>query len=136
VSSVVIARRILVIRGHKALLADFVFQLNRQERDEVVANCDHLERLKFAPTMPYAFMEHGALMAASVLNSPRAVQVSLYVMRAFVAMRDAMSAHKDLDRRIKELEAKYDKQFRVVFDAIRELIQPPVPEKRRRIGFV
>jgi hypothetical protein len=133
---VVIARRILVIRGHKALLADFVFQLNRQERDEVVANCDHLERLKFAPTMPYAFTEHGALMAASVLNSPRAVQVSLYVMRAFVAMRDAMSAHKDLDRRIKELEAKYDKQFRVVFDAIRELIQPPVPEKRRRIGFV
>jgi hypothetical protein len=151
-SSLAIARRIIVIRGHKALIdadlaalygvptkrlnqqvnrnkkrfpGDFVFRLTRAERDEVVANCDHLKRLKFAPTMPYAFTEHGALMAASVLNTSRAVQVSLYVVRAFVGLRDAWAAHKDLERR----------QFTVVFDAIRELIRPPEPH-RRRIGFI
>lgn len=107
-SSFAIARRILVIRGHKALIdadlaslygvttkrlnqqvnrnkkrfpPDFVFQLTRAERDEVVANRDHLARLKYSPTMPYAFTEHGALMAASVLNTALAVQVSLYVVR-------------------------------------------------------
>lgn len=107
-SSFAIARRILVIRGHNALIdadlaslygvttkrlnqqvnrnkkrfpPDFVFQLTRAERDEVVANRDHLARLKYSPTMPYAFTEHGALMAASVLNTALAVQVSLYVVR-------------------------------------------------------
>jgi len=86
--------------------------------------------------MPYAFTEHGALMAASVLNTPRAVQVSLYVVRAFVGLRDALAAHKDLERRLNQLESKYDRQFKAVFDAIRELVRPPQPEKRRRIGFV
>ena len=71
----------------------FVFQLNRTERDEVVANCDHLRRLRFSPTMPFAFTEHGALMAASVLNTPRAVEVSLYVVRAFVTLREALATH-------------------------------------------
>jgi hypothetical protein len=85
--------------------------------------------------MPYAFTEHGALMAASVLNTPRAVQVSLYVVRAFVGLREALSAHKDLERRLNHLEAKYDRQFKVVFDAIRELVRPPESPKRR-IGFV
>ena len=86
--------------------------------------------------MPYAFTEHGALMAASVLNTPRAVQVSLYVVRAFVALRDTLAAHKDLARRLNQLESKYDRQFKAVFDAIRELVRPPVPEKHRRIGFL
>jgi hypothetical protein len=108
-----------VSRNRKRFPADFVFQLTRAERDEVVANCDHLERLKFAPTMPYAFTEHGALMAASVLSSPRAVEVSLYVVRAFVGLREALAAHKDI----------------AVFDAIRELVRPPEPH-RWRIGFV
>ena len=162
-SSLVIARRILVIRGRKTLIdadlaalygvstkrlnqqvhrnkkrfpADFVFQLTRAERDEVVANCDHLNRLKFAPTMPYAFTEHGALMAASVLNTSLAVEVSLYVVRAFVSLREALAAHRDLERRLNALEARYDRQFKTVFDAIRELMRPPEPAKRRRIGFV
>jgi hypothetical protein len=157
-----IARRILAIHGHRVLIdadlallygvstkrlnqqvnrnrkrfpRDFVFRLSRAERDEVVAKCDHLNKLKFAPTMPYAFTEHGALMAASVLNTPRAVQVSLYVVRAFVGLRDALATHKDLERRLNQLEAKYDRQFRVVFDAIRELVRPP-ESQRRRIGFV
>jgi hypothetical protein len=85
--------------------------------------------------MPYAFTEHGALMAASILNTPRAVEVSLYVVRAFVSLRDALTAHKDLVRRLDQLEAKCDRQFRAVFDAIRELVRPPEPHKRR-IGFV
>jgi hypothetical protein len=102
----------------------------------VVANCDHLSRLKFAPTLPYAFTEHGALMAASVLNSPRAVEVSIYVVRAFVQVREALDLQRSVVRRLNALEAKYDGQFKLVFDAIRELMRPPEPGKRRRIGFV
>jgi hypothetical protein len=85
--------------------------------------------------MPNVFTEHGALMAASVLNTARAVEVSLYVVRAFVSLGEALSTHKDLARRLNELEAKYDRQFGIVFDAIRELVRPPAPV-RRRIGFV
>jgi hypothetical protein len=163
VESSEIARRILILRGHKALIdadlaalygvstkrlneqvkrnkarfpADFVFQLSVAERDKVVANCDHLSKLKFAPTLPYAFTEHGALMAASVLNTPRAVEVSLYVVRAFVRLREALDVHGSVVRRLNALEAKYDGQFKLVFDAIRELMRPPEPGKRRRIGFV
>ena len=122
-----IARQILVIRGQKVMIdADlaalydvptkrlnqqvkrntgrfpsvFVFQLSRAERDEVVAYCDHLQRRKFSPTMPFAFTEHGALMAASVLNPPRAVEVSLYVVRAFVELREALATHKELVKRL------------------------------------
>jgi hypothetical protein len=65
--------------------ADFCFQLTRTEREEVVTNCDHLGHLKFAPTLPWAFTEHGAIMAASVLRSTRAVQLSVYVVRAFMS---------------------------------------------------
>jgi ElaB/YqjD/DUF883 family membrane-anchored ribosome-binding protein len=73
---------------------------------------------------PYAFTEHGALMAANVLNSPRAIEVSIFLVRAFIAMREAFDANKDLAARIDELERKYDAQFKVVFDAIRELMSP------------
>jgi hypothetical protein len=73
-----------VKRNRKRFPADFMFLLNDRERAEVVANCDHLVRLKFSPVPPYAFTEHGAIMAASVLNSPRAVEMSVYVVRAFM----------------------------------------------------
>jgi hypothetical protein len=86
--------------------------------------------------MPYAFTEHGALMAASVLNTDRAVEVSVYVVRAFVGLREVLASHADLERRLKNLEAKYDRQFKVVFDAIRELMRPLEPTRRRSIGFV
>ena len=124
-----------VKRNTERFPVDFAFRLSRAERDEVVANCDHLHRLKFAPTMPYAFTEHGALMAASVLNTRRAVELSLYVVRAFIQLREALVTHKDLAPRLDALEARYDRQFKIVFDAIRELITPPVP-KRRPIGFI
>ena len=124
-----------VKRNTERFPVDFAFRLSRAERDEVVANCDHLHRLKFAPTMPYAFTEHGALMAASVLNTRRAVELSLYVVRAFIQLREALVTHKDLAPRLDALEARYDRQFKIVFDAIRELITPPEP-KRRPIGFI
>ena len=165
-----IARQILVIRGQKVMIdadlaalydvptkrlnqqvkrnaerfpRDFVFQLSRAERDEVVANCDHLRRLKFSPTMPFAFTEHGALMAASVLNTPRAVEVSLYVVRAFVELREALATHKELAKRLDELESRlkrklatHDRAITNVLEAIRQLMTPPEPAKKRRIGFV
>jgi len=76
-----------VKRNRKRFPQDFVFQLSESEKDEVVANCDHLERLKYSPSTPYAFTEHGALMAATVLKTEQAVQVSVYVVRAFVQLR-------------------------------------------------
>ena len=85
--------------------------------------------------LPYAFTEHGAIMAATILNSPMAVEVSVYVVRAFVKLRELVLAHKDLARKLDALEQKYDAQFKVVFDAIRQLMAPPPEPKRRgKIG--
>jgi len=100
----------------------------------VVANCDHLSRLKFSPTFPYAFTEHGAVMAASVLSTPRAIEVSIFVVRAFVKLREMVTTHKEIERKLIALEKKYDKQFKVVFDAIRALMSPP-EKPRKKIGF-
>ncbi|MGH9427707.1 MAG: ORF6N domain-containing protein [Terriglobia bacterium] len=73
---------------------DFMFRLTQQEKTRVVTNCDHLSKLKFSPTMPFAFTEHGAVMVANVLNSERAVEVSIYVVRAFVKLREMLGTHK------------------------------------------
>jgi hypothetical protein len=113
---------------------DFGFRLSRSEKIEVVTNCDHLARLKYSPSVPYAFTEHGAIMAANVLNSPRAVAMSVHVVRAFVRLREVIASHKELVKRLDELEGRYDEQFKVVFDAIRQLMAPPEP--KRKIGFV
>ena len=91
----------------------------------MVAICDHLKRLKFSYALPYAFTEHGAIMLATVLNSPVAVQASIQVVRAFVKLREMLASHKDLARKLKEMEKKYDAQFKIVFDAIRQLMSPP-----------
>jgi hypothetical protein len=84
---------------------------------------------------PYAFTEQGVAMLSSVLNSKRAVKVNIEIMRAFVRLRDMIISNKALARRLDELEKKYDKQFKLVFDAIRELMEPPAP-KKRPIGFL
>jgi hypothetical protein len=112
-----------------------VFQLTKEQTAEVVTNCDHLRRLKFSPTLPYAFTEHGAVMVANFLNSQVAIRVGIQIVRAFIRLREAVASHKDLARRLDELEKKYDAQFRVVFDAIRKLMIPPEP-KKRKIGFI
>ena len=115
---------------------DFVFQLTEFEKVEVVTNCDHLQKLKYSPALPYAFTEHGAIMAANVLNSSLAVQTSVQVVRAFVWLRALLTTNADLSRKLAALEKKYDAQFKVIFDAIRELMTPSDPKPKRRIGFI
>lgn len=114
---------------------DFMFQLTVEEKHEVVTICDHLQRLKFSPTLPYAFTEHGAIMAANILNSERAITASVQVVRAFVRLRLLLASHSELARKLEALEKKYDSQFKIVFDAIRQLMAPPEP-KARPIGFI
>ena len=123
-----------VKRNVKRFPADFMFQLTSEEKDEVVTNCDQLQMLKFLPNLPYVFTEHGAIMAASVLKSRRAVEMSLYVVRAFVRMREILAANADLARRLESLKRKYDGQFKSVFTAIEELLERTEP-KRGQIGF-
>jgi hypothetical protein len=84
--------------------------------------------------MPYVFTEQGVAMLSSVLNSERAIEVNIHIMRAFVKLREMIASHKDLAKRLDDLEKKYDAQFKVVFDAIRQLMTPPEP-KKRKIGF-
>ena len=117
---------------------DFMFRLNKGEKTEVVTNCDHLERLKYSPVLPHAFTEHGAIMAATVLNSTRAVQVSVYVVRAFVRLRRMMVQHKGLASKLDKLEhkvGKHDRQIVALIDAIRQLMAPPPDPPKKQIGF-
>ncbi len=116
---------------------DFMFQLSADEKQEVVTNCDHLSKLRFSPTLPYVFTEHGVVMAASVLNPPRAVEVSVFVVRAFVKLRQLVLAHKDLAGKLDQLERKvgsHDAAIKQLVAAIRQLMAPPVLPKNR-IGF-
>jgi phage regulator Rha-like protein len=116
---------------------DFMFRLTQKEKAEVVTNCDHLSKLKFSPTMPFAFTEHGAVMVANVLNSERAVEVSIYVVRAFVKLRETLGTHKALAQKLAELERQvesHDSHIRSLFEAIRQLMEPPA-QKSRGIGF-
>ena len=114
---------------------DFMFRLKKDERDELVANCDRLKVLKHSVSFPHAFTEQGVAMLSSVLNSERAIQVNIYIMRAFVKLRRISLTYAGLKRKIDLMENKYDKQFRIVFQAIRKLLEPPPQEKKRRIGF-
>jgi phage regulator Rha-like protein len=173
-----IERAILFLRGHKAMLdsdlavlygvetrvlvqavkrnlerfpKDFMFQINNQEvaalkSQSVISNPPGRGGRRSAP---YAFTEHGALMAATVLNSPRAVEMSLYVVRAFVRMREVLATHKELAKKLEALEKKTEAlalkhdalatttraQFKEVIEALRALMTPP-ESKKRPIGFV
>jgi hypothetical protein len=153
--------RIYLLRGHKVMLStdladlyevepralvqavkrnmerfpeDFMFQLSQEEFDNlksqiVISSWGGLRR-----ATPYAFTEQGVAMLSSVLRSKRAVMVNVEIMRAFVRLRQMLAAHADLARKLAALEKKYDAQFKVVFDAIRELMAPPAG-KKRPIGF-
>jgi hypothetical protein len=123
-----------VTRNKARFPEDFMFRLTRDE----FANL----RSQFATSRwggrrypPNAFTEHGAVMLASVLNSPIAVEASVQVVRAFVRLREMLSSHKDLARKLAALERKYDQQFQVVFGAIKGLMEPPLSKPKRRIGF-
>lgn len=171
-----IENRIVVVREHKVLIdadlaelygvptkalnqaikrnaerfpMDFMFQLSAPEKAEVVTSCDHLQKLKFSKSLPYAFTEHGAIQAANVLASPRAVEMGIYVVRAFVRLKAASASYAELAKRLAELEEKTEgiamahdtfsrntrAQLKQVFDALRELMTPPEPTKRP-IGFI
>jgi hypothetical protein len=117
---------------------DFMFKLTKEELSEVVAKCDHLQQLKFTHQMPFAFTEHGALMLSAVLKSDIAVHASLEIVRAFVKMREMILANKDLAKKIASLESKltkHDGHFKIVFDAIRELMQASHDQAKKPVGF-
>jgi hypothetical protein len=159
-----IERSILLIRGHKVMLStdlaelyqveartlvqavkrniarfpqDFMFQLTKEEFSNlksqiVISSWGGLRR-----AAPYAFTEQGVAMLSSVLRSKRAVQVNIEIMRTFVRLRRILASHAELARKLDALEKKYDTQFKIVFDAIRQLSSPPEPEPpKKRIGFV
>jgi hypothetical protein len=128
---------------------DFLFQLTSAEKTEVVTNCDHLQNLKFSKALPYAFTEHGAIQAANVLASSQAVEMGIYVVRAFVHLRETLSTNEDVAKRLAELEMKTESlelshdtfsrntrlQLRQLLDAVRELTTPP-EQPKRPIGFL
>jgi hypothetical protein len=156
-----IERRIFLIRGHKVMIdadlarlyqvttgnlnlavkrnldrfpIDFMFQLTMKESKVL--------RLQFAISnrggrryRPYVFTEQGVAMLSSVLTSKRAVHVNIAIVRTFVRLREMLATHKDLARKLDEMEKKYDHQFKVVFDAIRDFMSPGPSSSRRRIGF-
>ena len=157
-----IERVIVLIRGHKVMLdrdlaelygvevkqlkrqvkrnqdrfpADFMFELSKGEYDALRSQFGTLKRGEHSKYLPYAFTEQGVAMLSSVLRSTRAVQVNIEIMRAFVRLRQILASNAQLARKLDTLEKKYDAQFKVVFEAIRELMRPPTP-KRRKIGFL
>jgi hypothetical protein len=118
---------------------DFVFPLTDEEKREVVANCDHLARLKFSKSRPRVFTEHGAIMAAMILNSPEAVKMSVYVVRAFVQMREQIVANAAVLKRLGEIDRtlmEHDEALSTIWSKLEPLLAPPPEPKRKRIGFV
>ncbi len=157
----VIEGKIYIIRGHKVMLSndladlyvvepkvlvqavkrnkdrfpkDFMFQLTNQEFTNLKSQIVTSSWGGLRRANPYAFTEQGVAMLSSVLRSKRAVQVNIAIMRAFVKLREMLSAHKDLARKLEQMEKKYDANFKIVFDAIRQLMAPPERPKRK-IGF-
>ncbi len=172
VSIELVATKILVIRGKKVMLdrdlaelygvttkrlneqvrrnskrfpCDFMFQLTENEKSDVVAKCDHLQALKFSYQLPYVFTEQGVAMLSSVLNSERAIDVNIAIMRAFVRLREILLTHKDLAAKIEALELKYknhdmklseyDAHIEAIFEAIKQLMAPPLVPEKPKIGF-
>ena len=114
--------------------SDFMFQLNSKEKGELVTKCDRLNALKHSTSMPYVFTEQGVAMLSSVLNSERAVQVNIQIMRTFTKIRELLITNEALRRKIEALERKYDQKFKVIFDVIKKLISAEEKPKTR-IGF-
>jgi hypothetical protein len=114
---------------------DFTFQLSKEEFGNLRSQTVISSQWGGRRYPPYAFTEQGVAMLSSVLRSKRAVLVNVQIMRTFVRLRQILSSHADLARKLAALERKYDRQFKVVFDAIRQLMEPPTKPKRKPIGF-
>jgi phage regulator Rha-like protein len=134
-----------VRRNAERFPADFMFALSQEEWDALRSQSATLKtgRGQHRKYLPYAFTEHGAIMAATVLNSPRAVEVSIYVVRAFVQLRELLAGHKELAKRLNELETRMERKLMTqdqaiagILNAIRQLMAPPPAQKKRPIGFV
>jgi len=127
-----------VKRNSERFPADFMFQLNKQEFD-LLKSQNVISSLRgwggARRAAPYAFTEQGGAMLSSVSRSRRAVAVNIEIMRAFVRLRRMLASHADLARQLDALEKKYDAQFKAVFDAIRQLMEPPSPKPIRPLGF-
>jgi hypothetical protein len=162
ISTEVIITRIFVLRGKRVMLdrdlawlygvstkvlnqavkrnvrrfpEDFMFRLTGSEKDGLVTVCDRFSSLKHSGSLPYAFTEQGVAMLSSVLNSERAILANIQIIRTFVQLRRMLLTNVDLKRKIEEMERKYDKQFVVVFEAIKQLLKPAPIKKKPPIGF-
>jgi len=123
-----------VKRNTNRFPTDFMFQLSKEEFDNLRFHFGTSSDWGGRRYRPYAFTEQGVAMLSSVLHSPRAIQVNIEIMRAFIRLRQMLASHAELARKLDALEKKYDAQFKQVFEAIRQLMIPPEP-KRRPIGF-
>jgi phage regulator Rha-like protein len=125
-----------VRRNLKRFPDDFMFQLTEEEAESLRSHFATLKsgRGKHRKYLPYAFTEQGVAMLSSVLNSDLAIEVNVQIIRTFVKLREMLSTHKDLARKLADMEKKYDAQFKFVFDAIRQLMKPDEP-KKKPIGF-
>lgn len=134
-----------VKRNLERFPADFMFQLTAAEKTEVVANCDHLNKLKFSKSLPFVFTEHGAIQASNVLASAQAVEMGVYVVRAFVRLREVLGSSRELAAKLNALEQKTELlslrhetfshntrgQLKQVFEALRQLMAPPAEATHR-----
>lgn len=117
---------------------DFLFQLSQAEKTEVITNCDHLRGLRFSKSLPFAFTEHGALMAATILNSSEAVMMSVYIIRAFIKIREQLATNSEVLKRLAEIDRTlliHDKALRDVYQKLLPLLSPPPEPRKRSIGF-
>lgn len=117
--------------------ADFMFKLSKKEKEEVVTNCDHLKVLRFSPNLPYVFTEYGAVMLASVLNSDKAIQVNIQIVKVFTKMKEMLLTNKDILQKLEKMEKdvkENKKDIAIIFEALKQLLNPQQP-KRRMIGF-
>ncbi|HPS58183.1 MAG TPA: ORF6N domain-containing protein [Spirochaetota bacterium] len=117
--------------------SDFMFFLNDNEKNELVTNCDRFKVLKHSTSNPYAFTEHGAIMIATILNSPQADKMNVFVVRAFVKLREIVSSHEEIARRLDELDKKvgiHDKAIQQLIAAIKQLMMLK-EESKRSIGY-
>lgn len=131
-----------VKRNIKRFPEDFMFRLTEEEKEQVVANCDHLKRLKFSPYLSFVFTEHGAVMLASVLSSDRAIQVNVQIVRAFIRMRELLSTHKEIIQKLEQLQKNdidQDEKITLIFEYIKQLEEVKQQEleqkSRPKIGF-
>lgn len=127
-----------VKRNQNRFPNDFSFRLTENEKSEVVANCDHLSMLKYSSSLPRVFTEHGTIMAANVLKSEVAVQMSVFVVRAFVNLRQSFVVTEDLKRKMASVESRlsqHDGEIVMLIDAIKKMLSPTAVSKDRQIGF-